>query len=85
MKGVTCSNISFRVRLQFQSTHPVKGVTLTESVVRLVEPISIHTPREGCDEVPITETYYDDISIHTPREGCDCKTDKYSLVFLPYL
>ena len=34
--------------------------------------ISIHAPREGCDQYFINHTRgYIGISIHAPREGCD--------------
>ena len=35
--------------MAFQSTHPVRGATVAESARELVEGISIHAPREGCD------------------------------------
>ena len=33
--------------------------------------ISIHAPREGCDEFDMSNFGFDIISIHAPREGCD--------------
>ena len=39
--------------------------------------ISIHAPREGCDDrriVFIAE--FLKISIHAPREGCDCNLSR---------
>ncbi len=34
--------------------------------------VSIHAPREGCDErIPRGKTPYRSVSIHAPREGCD--------------
>ena len=37
--------------------------------------ISIHAPREGCDNaVPTGDPGFLTISIHAPREGCDFKT-----------
>ena len=35
--------------------------------------ISIHAPREGCDEFDMSNFGFDIISIHAPREGCDMK------------
>ena len=37
--------------------------------------ISIHAPREGCDETTPAPFLTDDISIHAPREGCDLAED----------
>ena len=39
-------------------------------------PISIHAPREGCDN-DVAANYFDRIiiSIHAPREGCDGRND----------
>ena len=33
----------------FQSTHPVRGATVTVPADSRTRPISIHAPREGCD------------------------------------
>ena len=33
--------------------------------------ISIHAPREGCDNPSTIADHYPYISIHAPREGCD--------------
>ena len=33
--------------------------------------ISIHAPREGCDDVANSNSMWQRISIHAPREGCD--------------
>ena len=41
--------------------------------------ISIHAPREGCDEAAIAApTAKQAISIHAPREGCDQSFLKWS-------
>ena len=38
--------------------------------------ISIHAPREGCDEESQGDAAHEtDISIHAPREGCDALGD----------
>ena len=36
-------------RTEFQFTHPGRGATLFKLRVRLVDTVSIHAPREGCD------------------------------------
>ena len=36
---------------QFQFTHPGRGATQVHSVKELGEGVSIHAPREGCDEI----------------------------------
>ena len=33
--------------------------------------ISIHAPREGCDQNTLKKKRQNKISIHAPREGCD--------------
>ena len=33
--------------------------------------VSIHAPREGCDEVGVVARPVEVVSIHAPREGCD--------------
>ena len=33
--------------------------------------ISIHAPREGCDDLTGGTCNWTEISIHAPREGCD--------------
>ena len=57
---------------KFQFTHPVRGATFIKSVDAVVDIVSIHAPRAGCDN---KELYYakveDDVSIHAPRAGCD--------------
>ena len=35
--------------MSFQSTHPVRGATDSKIVMRNMYRISIHAPREGCD------------------------------------
>ena len=58
--------------LAFQPTHPVRGATSSQDVQKFDEIISIHAPREECDDDVITKFPVLGISIHTPREGCDC-------------
>ena len=58
--------------MQFQSTHPVRGATHTGSDAVRGFQISIHAPREGCDELHAGAVAVNVcISIHAPREGCD--------------
>ena len=57
----------------FQSTHPVRGATRPAAYRLIPREISIHAPREGCDEVSCHFSWHVwvTISIHAPREGCD--------------
>ena len=56
----------------FQFTHPGRGATLGVVQADRVARVSIHAPREGCDN-PIAPcaTEAAPVSIHAPREGCD--------------
>ena len=38
-------------KIQFQSTHPVRGATPVRAVTTVPTQISIHAPREGCDRI----------------------------------
>ena len=62
---------------QFQSTHPVRGATLRLYASRRSAIISIHAPREGCDQCCEQSYHQYQISIHAPREGCDCASYTY--------
>ena len=42
--------ICLKVSLMFQFTHPGRGATLPQICVRLIQAVSIHAPREGCDQ-----------------------------------
>ena len=56
----------------FQSTHPMRGATLTFDPVTGVGVISIHAPHAGCDRyVHQTALLKLFISIHAPHAGCD--------------
>ena len=33
--------------------------------------VSIHAPREGCDDLWLAQEHACRVSIHAPREGCD--------------
>ena len=55
----------------FQSTHPARGATSTSNSSRARIAISIHAPREGCDDLRSGFFGLNTISIHAPREGCD--------------
>ena len=59
------------VSVVFQSTHPVRGATLLETFHCVRAAISIHAPREGCDQTVHDVSPGREISIHAPREGCD--------------
>ena len=59
----------------FQSTHPARGATSALIKDGQNAGISIHAPREGCDQKVLTVLRVAvEISIHAPREGCDCYT-----------
>ena len=66
---------------KFQSTHPVRGATLCKLFLRAFNSISIHAPREGCDNLQQALTNACLISIHAPREGCDLV--RYRDIHLP--
>ena len=52
VRGATAdSSISAHWRCIFQSTHPVRGATGFDGENAILAIISIHAPREGCDEV----------------------------------
>ena len=58
----------------FQSTHRVSDATTTVLKQVLEIMISIHAPRERCDENGLdTENTPIPISIHAPREQCDVR------------
>ena len=57
---------------QFQSTHPVRGATVSDSIARL-DPTDFN-PRTPCGvrpDVAVKLTIPSAISIHAPRAGCD--------------
>ena len=58
-------------RMEFQSTLPVRGVTIQSGYKVKTTIISIHTPREGSDHQMCRIVRHRKISIHTPREGSD--------------
>ena len=62
-------------RLEFQSTHPVRGATPRRCCNRQCVRISIHAPRAGCDSVRTRCSRCRRISIHAPRAGCDDEFD----------
>ena len=56
----------------FQFTHPGRGATVLADEVVAHTSVSIHAPREGCDNSDsLHERVYIEVSIHAPREGCD--------------
>ena len=65
---------------QFQSTHPVRGATRGGVESGQHQSISIHAPREGCDQRTTGRAHIHRISIHAPREGCDpCWSTAYGM------
>ena len=57
--------------LLFQFTHPGRGATQFFQLGDVEVAVSIHAPREGCDDVPPVDDVDFPVSIHAPREGCD--------------
>ena len=53
----------------FQSTHPARGATKVSLFDLWIKPISIHAPREGCDEHALTLGFDGDVfqSTHPAR------------------
>ena len=49
----------------------MRGATTALNNAKQAITISIHAPREGCDDLTIDDFGYASISIHAPREGCD--------------
>ena len=72
-RGVRLSDIAYYVpHAVFQSTHPARGATCSALTVGGLALISIHAPREGCDDANLPSWAAPmQISIHAPREGCD--------------
>ena len=54
----------------FQFTHPGRGATVPKGVRLTIPEVSIHAPREGCDQQKVHRATCP-VSIHAPREGCD--------------
>ena len=50
VRGATNSEFNVYYRPKFQSTHPVRGATYETVTNGNYMDISIHAPREGCDE-----------------------------------
>ena len=59
--------------LQFQFTHPGRGATPKDYFTGVVPSVSIHAPREGCDQAGLVARQTLTVSIHAPREGCDAR------------
>ena len=57
----------------FQSTHPLRGATVSPLVGMAMEDISIHAPLAGCDAAHQHHRGDRRISIHAPLAGCDRK------------
>ena len=55
----------------FQSTLPMRGVTVGLDQGLIIFPISIHTPHAGSDMIRVTTSDILTISIHTPHAGSD--------------
>ena len=61
----------FNGRIQFQSTHPLRGATPRAAHHCNVFAISIHAPLAGCDHSSLAHWPTKEISIHAPLAGCD--------------
>ena len=56
------------IAMQFQSTHPARGATHISRLNQLLNKISIHAPREGCDRHrPCIHERAGDFNPRTPR------------------
>ncbi len=56
----------------FQSTHPLRGATVTAASAIAAMQISIHAPLAGCDiAAKYPQLDLQQISIHAPLAGCD--------------
>ena len=54
VRGATKVTDTIRRTIRFQSTHPVRGATNSEVLQGILQGISIHAPRAGCDAmVPV--------------------------------
>ena len=70
--GTALVRMELAVFLIFQSTHPVRGGTISMEDSSHRNKISIHPPREGWDGVKAgLVSMASVISIHPPREGWD--------------
>ena len=58
-------------RIQFQSTHPMRGATGICRILGVDYYISIHAPHAGCDKLDAAILADNWISIHAPHAGCD--------------
>ena len=71
-RGATAHKRDHARRILYFNPRTPRGVRLTLPTARAPQnTISIHAPREGCDQDihPLLRDMY--ISIHAPREGCD--------------
>ena len=71
VRGATSQFPYGRFIPEFQSTHPVRGATLLPQTHAGILTVSIHAPREGCDDKGAEKPFASTVSIHAPREGCD--------------
>ena len=74
-RGATAHKRDHARRILYFNPRTPRGVRLTLPTARAPQnTISIHAPREGCDQDihPLLRDMY--ISIHAPREGCDVIT-----------
>ena len=60
-----------RKQRKFQSTHPMRGATGSNSAGKSYYNISIHAPHARCDFQRFRAELKKDISIHAPHARCD--------------
>ena len=66
-----CATMEASATVIFQSTLPVWGATIGDTVLYATENISIHAPRVGSDIFRNNLDFNFAISIHAPRVGSD--------------
>ena len=66
-----CGSSASQPIFRFQSTHPLRGATVTAGETVMFLWISIHAPLAGCDLACSHLLNIDPISIHAPLAGCD--------------
>ena len=69
-KGATATAGATAVSMvEFQFTHPGKGATEVLLPARLLLPVSIHAPWEGCDVAATLERYTPEFQFTHPGKG----------------
>ena len=71
-----CAQTKWQTVLLFQSTQPEWAATVTPQNIEIMQGISIHAARMGCDGKVVRDMGYSFISIHAARMGCDLLPNK---------